>query len=77
MAHSLEKRKERMRSPLGARLLKHRNAMQLRQREVAERIGRTQAYVSLIEHGKVKPSLDTARRLTELYRVSLDELVGA
>lgn len=38
-----------------------------KQGEAAERLGVTQAYLSMLESGKRKPSLDLARKLMRLY----------
>lgn len=45
-------------------------------KEVSEKIGVTKQYVYNMEVGKSNPSVDTLMKLTELYNVSTDYLLG-
>lgn len=46
------------------------------QEEVAEKLYITQQMIQKIESGEKKPPLDRLVQLADLYKVSMDELVG-
>lgn len=46
------------------------------QQEVAEKLYITQQMVQKIESGEKKPPLDRLVQLADLYKVTMDELVG-
>jgi transcriptional regulator with XRE-family HTH domain len=50
-------------SSLGKLLRQHRWRANLIQKELAERIGRTQVWISRVEHGKVQPTAEETRLL--------------
>jgi transcriptional regulator with XRE-family HTH domain len=63
---------------LGELLRQRRELMGLTLRQVEEAIGQSNAYLSLLENGKIKkPSANVLYKLSTLYRVSLDELLIA
>lgn len=57
---------------LGRRIRELRKAHGLTQQQVADRIDCVESFVSHIENGKTKPSLETLLRLGQLFQVSLD-----
>ena len=64
-----------------AERLKHlRREKELSQKELGEKIGKTeesaQAYISKLENQKLKPDLDTLYNLANLFGVSIDWLIG-
>lgn len=59
---------------IGARLKKQRRAHNLTQEFVAEMAEITTVYLSKIENGHVKPTLDTLEKLTQLLKLDLSEL---
>ena len=61
---------------MGEKLMKLRRKQGLSQQEVADLLGVTRQTISNWECGQGAPALDKARALAELYRVSLDDLVG-
>lgn len=60
---------------LGARLQALRRQANLSQQELAERLHVSRQSISKWELGTAKPDLDNMIRLSELFGVSLDELV--
>lgn len=46
----------------------------LTQREAAERIGVSHVTLNNWEHGKTLPNIATARKIAEVYRISLDNI---
>ena len=50
----------------------------IKNRELAEKLGVSQAFVNLMLHGKRKPSLDLAKKIEKITegRVSVFELLG-
>lgn len=56
-------------------LRKLRSDKELTQAELARKTGVTQAAISRYEDGSALPSLDTAVRIAEALRCSLDELL--
>lgn len=60
----------------GETLKKLREQMHLRQNDLAEMAGVERSTVANWERGAKQPSLDTLVRLSEIFGVSLDELVG-
>lgn len=60
---------------LGDKLLKLRKEKNLTQEAVAEKISVTRQTVSNWELGQTSPDLEQARRISELYCISIDELI--
>ena len=60
---------------LGARLQKLRRQAGMSQQELADRLHVSRQSISKWELGTAKPDLDNVIRLSELFSVSLDELV--
>lgn len=58
------------------RIKQERKKAKLTQEEVAKQLGITRAAYTLYETGKTQPSLETAKKLADLYKVSLDYLTG-
>ncbi|MCD7800855.1 MAG: helix-turn-helix domain-containing protein [Ruminococcus sp.] len=58
------------------KLLKLRKLNNLSQEELAERLGISRQAVSKWERGEASPDTDNLIQLSNLYRVSLDELLG-
>lgn len=56
------------------RLLRERNNMSMT--ELARRVGVQHPAVYKWEHGKSDPSMETARKLADVFGVSLDYLMG-
>jgi putative transcriptional regulator len=54
-----------------SRIKKIRILLGMTQKEVAEKIGITQAMYSYIENGKKMPSKKTAKKIEELFGISL------
>jgi transcriptional regulator with XRE-family HTH domain len=53
-----------------------REEQQLTQRELAEKLGSAQRNISNWENGISEPDCDTIMKLSELFDVSIDELLG-
>lgn len=66
---------EKLDKQIGEKLRELRKKKNLTTREVAEDIGITHAYVSMIENGKV-PSLDKLKKLCDYYDVDVSYLFG-
>jgi DNA-binding XRE family transcriptional regulator len=62
---------------LGARLRRAREEAGLTQPALGERAGLDQAVISRLERGKVRPRIDTLRRLAEGLGLSVSELLSA
>jgi len=62
---------------VGPRLRRIRVLHHLRLTEVAERTSISKSTLSRLENGQRRPSLELLLPLSQLYRVPLDELVGA
>ena len=62
---------------VGPRLRKVREQRGVTLTEVAERTGISKSTLSRLENGQRKPSLELLLPLAQVYRVPLDELVGA
>ena len=60
----------------GENLVQLRKLHQMTQEDVAERVGVTRQAVGKWEAGETIPDLDLARRLAEVFDVSLDELAN-
>lgn len=60
-------------SEIGARIKQTRNL--LTQKEFAESLGVARTYVSNIEYGRTKPSLEFLINISKCYHVSLDWLL--
>jgi transcriptional regulator with XRE-family HTH domain len=59
---------------LGKKIRQYREEKDLSLREMAERIGRSAAFLSDIEHGKRFPSEKVLREIANLFRVKVEEL---
>ncbi len=62
---------------VGPRLRRIRELHQLKLTEAAERTGISKSTLSRLETGQRRPSLELLLPLSQLYRVPLDDLVGA
>jgi len=60
---------------LASVLRKHRRALNISQEELAHRAGRSMRYVSLLERGKHQPTLDTLRRMSDVFGMPLSQLI--
>ena len=60
-----------MESDIGNRLKALRNMYGLSQREVAKRSGVTNSTISLIEQGRVSPSVDSLKKVLDSFSISL------
>ena len=60
---------------LGGQIRKYRDALGLSQEELAEKIFVTRQSVSNWENGKTYPDLQSLLRLSEIFSLSLDELI--
>lgn len=60
---------------LGSRIKKARSAAKLTQEAVAERANITVVYLSKIENGKVKPTLDALSRICEAIKCDVGVLL--
>lgn len=60
-----------MESDIGTRLKALRNMYGLSQREVAKRAGVTNSTISLIEQGRVSPSVDSLKKVLSSFSISL------
>jgi putative transcriptional regulator len=61
------------RFPEKLRLLRNRH--ELSQQQLANHFGFSKNYVSALENGRKKPSLELAYKLSVLFQVTLDQLV--
>lgn len=61
---------------LDKRLLTSRGNSNLSRKQVAERIGVTESLIGLYESGSRQPSLTTLIKLSALYKVTTDYLLG-
>lgn len=60
---------------VGQRLKQRRNELQLKQDYVAEKLGITRQTMSNWENGRSYPDIERIIRLSEIYDLSLDELL--
>lgn len=58
-----------------SKLLAHRRKAMMSQTEVAEKIGVTQKDISRWETGAVTPSVESLKKLADVYGVTVDELI--
>ena len=63
-----------LRNDFGKRLRKIRRNQDLTQAQLAETIGVTMEFVSLLERGQTSPSFDTLEKLAKALGVSVSEL---
>lgn len=61
---------------LGERLQKQRLALKLSQREVAKALNASASVISNYESGERTPSIEALMSLADLYRCSIDYLLG-
>jgi transcriptional regulator with XRE-family HTH domain len=62
-----------LRNQFGKRLRKIRRNKDLTQEQLAEAIGVTMEFISLMERGQNGPSFDTLQRLAEILEVKVEE----
>lgn len=55
------------------RTLRERNG--ITQRQLAEQLGFTNAYVSYLESGRKKPNVELVLKIADIFQVTTDELV--
>lgn len=60
---------------LGRRIVLLRDSRDMNQRELAERLGKSQTEVSRWENGKVLPNYDTVVKIAEALRVDVSEFM--
>lgn len=60
---------------VGKRLIRVREHLELKQKQMAEELGLSPSYISDIEKGKSNPGFNFLMRLYRKYRVSLDWLL--
>ncbi len=60
---------------LGAQIKEHRNALSLSQEQLAEKIFVTRQSVSNWENNKTYPDINSLRMLSEVFGISIDELI--
>ncbi|RIV26716.1 XRE family transcriptional regulator [Alicyclobacillaceae bacterium I2511] len=56
------------------KLIAARRSLKMNQREFADAVGVSRAYLSNIEGGKYFPSLHVARRISEVLNTNIEEL---
>ncbi len=61
---------------LAERIYENRVRLKLSQKELGERVGVSNRAVSKWEKGKACPGMDTCRRLSEIFHISLDALLS-
>lgn len=61
---------------LGEQLKKERKNKEMTQEEIANKINISRASYAYYEAGKKQPNLDTLKKLADLYKVSVDYLIG-
>lgn len=64
-----------MKNNFAKNLCELRRLQQWRQVDLAVRLNTTQRKVSYWEQGKIEPDMDTLLKLSELFGVSIDELL--
>ncbi|MCK9477960.1 MAG: helix-turn-helix transcriptional regulator [Firmicutes bacterium] len=57
-------------------VLKCRNALNLTQEELANKVGATQVFISHIEKGYKIPGLELTKRIAEALETTVDELIS-
>lgn len=60
--------------PSREKLVNFRKRLGFTQEELAKKAGISRAYLTNLESGKYTPSLEVARRLSEVLKSSVDEL---
>ncbi|MBI2833260.1 MAG: helix-turn-helix transcriptional regulator [Acidobacteria bacterium] len=63
-------------TPIGSRIRTMRRARRLTQRELSQRTGLAEAFLSRVENGRVAPSLHTLQRLADGLGVCVGDLLG-
>ena len=61
---------------IGDQLRKHRKSLKLNQQTIADQLNIDRSTYTCYEIGKTYPPLDTLVRLSRIYQVSIDELLG-
>lgn len=60
---------------LGEKIKKYREMKNIRQSEIADLIGVSPATISKYEAGTLEPNIESIKKLSELFEVSIDELL--
>ena len=60
---------------LGEKIKKYRETKNIKQSEIADMLGVSPATVSKYEAGTLEPSIESIKKLSELFEVSIDELL--
>ncbi len=60
---------------IGTNIRKYRILQRLNQQQIAEYIGVTREFISLIESGKREISIDNLTKLTDLFGIELSDLI--
>ncbi|MBQ9314288.1 MAG: Fic family protein [Clostridia bacterium] len=60
---------------LGEKIKKYREIRNIKQSEIADLLGVSPATVSKYEAGSLEPSIESIKKLSELFEVSIDELL--
>lgn len=61
---------------IGNRIRSYRQEAGYTQKKAAKQLGVTQTYLSFVENGHYKLSVDLAAKLADLYGVTLDQIVN-
>lgn len=61
---------------IGERLAKLRKANQYKQNDIADKLHVSQQVISNIERGVTTPDIEQLKAFADIYKVSLDQLVG-
>lgn len=61
---------------LGKRLKERRKELQMTQQEVAAKINKTRETYTRYENNKVMPDIETLALLADIYKTSVDYLIG-
>ena len=56
-------------------IIDRRETLDLTQKELADKIGVTQSFISLVEKGYKVPSVEVVKRLADALETTIDELV--
>ena len=65
-----------MNESFGDRIKRHRTSNKMTQQEFAKRLGVTGAAVSTYENGTRYPSLDILVKISKIFGITVDELLG-
>lgn len=62
---------------IGSKIKEIRTKKKISQRKLAEKIGVSGQFISLVEIGNSAPSIDTLNKIADALEVSINELIGA